>query len=76
MRNNPDVAQKETAPSKAFMGTLKKAVEDALLLHGSRDFPDLAAYRGFIDEVADGRARNGKPIEARSSHPDCQIVAR
>jgi hypothetical protein len=31
MRNNLGVAQKETAPSKAFMGILKKAVEAARL---------------------------------------------
>jgi hypothetical protein len=37
------------------MGILKKAVEDALLLRGSRDFPDLMAYRSFIDEVAGRR---------------------
>ena len=57
------------------MGILKKAVEDALLLRGSRDFPDLATYRSFIDEVTGRRnARNRKPIEARSSHPDCRAI--
>jgi len=57
------------------MGILKKVVEDALLLRGSRDFPDLAAYRGFIDEVAGRRnARNGKLIQARSSHPGIVIT--
>jgi hypothetical protein len=32
-------------------GHLKKALEDALLLRGSRDFDDLDAYRRFVDEI-------------------------
>jgi hypothetical protein len=43
---------------------LKAAIEDALLLRGSRDFDDLDAYRRFIDEVVGQRnARNRKRIE-------------
>jgi len=38
-------------------GHLKRALEDALLLRGSRDFDVLADYRAFVDEVV-GR-RNG-----------------
>ena len=63
-RNNPGVAH-ENGSIESVHGHLKKAVEDALLLRGSRDFPDLAAYRGFIDEVTGRRnARNRKLIEA------------
>src|SRR6202023_1091311 len=37
---------------------------DELLLRGSRDFEEVAAYRGFIDEVVGRRnARNRKRIE-------------
>jgi len=45
-------------------GHLKRAIADALLMRGSRDFEDLAAYRRFIDEVV-GRtgARNAKRID-------------
>jgi hypothetical protein len=43
---------------------LKRTIEDELLLRGSRDFADLAAYRCFIDEVVGRRnARNRKRIE-------------
>ena len=48
-RNNPGVAH-ENGSIESPHGHLKKAVEDALLLRGSRDFPDLPAYRQFIDE--------------------------
>ncbi|MCB1546546.1 MAG: IS21 family transposase, partial [Hyphomicrobiaceae bacterium] len=45
-------------------GHLKAAIEDALLLRGSRDFDDLDAYRRFLDEVVGQRnARNRKRIE-------------
>ncbi len=45
-------------------GHLKSAIEDALIMRGSRDFEDLAAYRRFIDEIV-GRinARNAKRID-------------
>jgi len=45
-RNNPGVAHENGAIESAH-GHLKKAVADALLLRGSRDFSDLAAYRRF-----------------------------
>jgi hypothetical protein len=62
-RNNPGVAHENGAIESAH-GHLKKAIEDELLLRGSRDFADLAAYRGFIDEVIGRRnARNRKCIE-------------
>ena len=40
-----------TAASKAPTATSKRAIEQALLLRGSRDFDDLAAYRAFIAEI-------------------------
>jgi transposase InsO family protein len=49
-RNNTGVAH-ENGSVESSHGHLKKTVEDAALLRGSRDFVDLAAYRRFIDEV-------------------------
>jgi transposase InsO family protein len=49
-RNNTGVAH-ENGSVESSHGHLKKTVEDAVLLRGSRDFADLAAYRRFIDEV-------------------------
>ena len=62
-RNNPGVAH-ENGSIESPHGHLKRVIEDELLLRGSRDFGDLAAYRGFIDEVVGRRnARNRKRIE-------------
>jgi transposase InsO family protein len=62
-RNNRGVAH-ENGSIESPHGHLKKTIEDALLLRGSRDFADLAAYRRFIDEVV-GRnnAKNRKRLE-------------
>ena len=49
-RNNPGVAHENGAIEGAHTH-LKAAIEDALLLRGSRDFPDLVGYRQFIAEV-------------------------
>src|SRR5438477_4537272 len=47
---------------------VKKVIEDTLLLRGSRNFEDLAAYRRFVDEVVGRRnARNRKRIEIERS---------
>jgi hypothetical protein len=62
-RNNAGVAH-ENGSIESAHGHLKKAIEDALLLRGCRDFDDLDAYRRFIDEVVGQRnARNRKRIE-------------
>lgn len=53
-RNNAGVAH-ENGAIESVHGHLKKAIADALLLRGSRDFADLAAYRRFIDEVVGRR---------------------
>jgi hypothetical protein len=49
-RNNPGLAHENGSVESAH-GHLKAAIADALLLCGSRDFADLAAYRRFVDEV-------------------------
>ncbi len=62
-RNNRGVAH-ENGSIESAHGHFKKAVEDALLLRGSRDFADLDSYRRFIDEII-GRhnARHRKQID-------------
>jgi hypothetical protein len=57
-RNNPGVAH-ENGTIEASHGHLKTALDQALLLRGSRDFTDLAAYRRFVAEVV-GRANAGR----------------
>ncbi|MDN5939818.1 MAG: IS21 family transposase, partial [Salinisphaera sp.] len=49
-RNNPGEAH-ENGSIEAAHGHLKRAIEDALVLRGSRDFADLAAYQAFVDEI-------------------------
>jgi hypothetical protein len=62
-RNNLGVAH-ENGSIESSHGHLKKALEDALLLRGSRDFDDLEAYRRFVDEIVGRRnANNRKRIE-------------
>jgi hypothetical protein len=53
-RNNRGVAH-ENGSIEAPHGHLKAALEQALLLRGSRGFDDLPGYRRFIDEII-GRA--------------------
>ena len=62
-RNNAGIAH-ENGAIEGPHGHLKRAIEDALLLRGSRDFDDLAAYRRFIDEIVGRRnARSAKRID-------------
>jgi transposase InsO family protein len=62
-RNNAGLAH-ENGAIESVHGHLKKVIEDALLLRGSRDFADLSAYRRFVDEVIGRRnARNTPRIE-------------
>jgi len=67
-RNNPGVAH-ENGSIESPHGHLKKALDDALLLRGSRDFDDLDGYRRFVDEIV-GRqnANNRKRIELERPH--------
>ncbi len=62
-RNNRGVAH-ENGIIEASHGHLKAALEQALLLRGTRDFADVAAWRSFVDEVV-GRAnaRRRKAVE-------------
>ena len=63
-RNNRGVAH-ENGSIESAHGHLKRAMEDALLLRGARDFEDLKAYRGFVDEILSRKnARNSARIEA------------
>ncbi len=63
-RNNRGVAH-ENGAIEAAHGHLKRALEDALLLRGSRDFDTLADYRGFVDALVGRRnARNRRRIDA------------
>lgn len=59
-RNNPGLAHENGAIESAH-GHLKAAIGDALLLRGSRDFPDLAAWRRFVDEVVGRRNARAAP---------------
>jgi hypothetical protein len=62
-RNNRGVAH-ENGSVEGPHGHLKRTIEDALLMSGSRDFDDLASYRGFVDEIVSRRnARNAKRID-------------
>jgi transposase InsO family protein len=62
-RNNTGIAHENGAIESAH-GHLKRAIEDALLLRGTRDFEDLAAYRRFVDEIVSRRnAAKAKRIE-------------
>jgi transposase InsO family protein len=62
-RNTKGVAH-ENGSIEGPHGHLKRAIDDALIMRGSRDFDDLAGFRRFIDEVV-GRinARNAKRID-------------
>jgi hypothetical protein len=61
-RNNTGVAH-ENGSIESAHGHLKQALTDALLLRGSRDFPDLDAYRAFVDTIVGRRNANlAKPI--------------
>ena len=66
-RNNRGVAH-ENGSIESPHGHLKQAIEDALLLRGSRDFDDLQAYRRFVDEVVGRRnARHRKRLDLERS---------
>lgn len=62
-RNNRGLAH-ENGAIEGPHGHLKRAIADALLLRGSADFEDLAAYRRFLDELVGRRnAQLAKRIE-------------
>jgi transposase InsO family protein len=66
-RNNRGVAH-ENGSIESPHGHLKQAIEDGLLLRGSRDFDDLQAYRRFVDEIVGRRnTRNAKRLDLERS---------
>ncbi|HYW77372.1 MAG TPA: IS21 family transposase [Gammaproteobacteria bacterium] len=63
-RNNRGVAH-ENGAIESPHGHLKRALEDALLLRGTREFADLDAYRRFVAEVvARHNTRQAKRIDS------------
>jgi hypothetical protein len=65
-RNNRGVAH-ENGSIESPHGHLKRAIEDALLLRGSRDFDTLEAYRRLVDEIVGRRnARNSVTVTSTS----------
>ena len=56
-RNNTGIAH-ENGSIESAHGHLKRALGDALLLRGSRDFADLDAYRAFVDAIVGRRNAN------------------
>jgi transposase InsO family protein len=70
-RNNPGEAH-ENGAVESQNRHLKVALDQALILRGSRDFPDLAAYRAFVDELVARRNRRREAavrIEAKVLRP-------
>ena len=66
-RNNRGVAH-ENGSIESAHGHLKKALNDALLMRGTRDFDGLASYRRFVDEIVSRKnARHAKRIDAERS---------
>lgn len=67
-RNNRGEGHENGAVESAH-GHLKRALEQSLLLRGSRDFEDLAAYRRFVAELVGRRnARRREAVEAEAEH--------
>ena len=67
-RNNTGVAH-ENGSIESPHGHLKRRLEDALLLRGTRDFDDLDSYRRFVDEIVGAsNARNRSAIDVEKAH--------
>lgn len=58
-RNTAGIAHENGAIESAH-GHLKAALEDGLLLRGTRDFAGLDAYRAFVDEIVGRRNANNR----------------
>jgi hypothetical protein len=70
-RNNRGQAH-ENGAVESHHGHLKTAIEQALLLRGSRDFEDLGAYRRFVAELVGRRNARRRPqidLERRHLRP-------
>ena len=59
-RNNPGEAH-ENGAVEAHNNHLKVALDQALILRGSRDFAELAEWRRFVDELVARRNRRREP---------------
>jgi hypothetical protein len=67
-RNNPGLAH-ENGTIEIHHGHLKRGIEQALILRGSRDFDSLDAYRSWIAELVGRRkARRDKLVELERAH--------
>lgn len=67
-RNNPGLAH-ENGTIESHHGHLKRAIEQALVLRGSRDFDSLEGYRRWIAELIGRRnARRDKMVELERAH--------
>jgi hypothetical protein len=67
-RNNPGLAH-ENGTIESHHGHLKRGIEQALILRGSRDFDSLHAYRNWIAELVGRRnARRDKLVELERAH--------
>ena len=70
-RNNPGVSH-ENGAIEARQGSLKKGLDQALLLRGSREFADLASYEQFVAEtVRRLNARCARAWEMGSTRFQC-----
>jgi hypothetical protein len=71
-RNNRGVAH-ENGSIESPHGHLKQAIEDAVLLRGSRDFDTLDAYRRFPIAALSTRSLDGAMPAPRSAFPRCTV---
>ena len=85
-RNNPGEAH-ENGAVEAHNNHLKIALDQALILRGSRDFPDIEDWRRFVDELVGRRNRRReaavrtematlRPLPARRTTDFTEVVAR
>ena len=85
-RNNPGEAH-ENGAVEAHNNHLKVALDQALILRGSRDFAELADWRRFVDELVARRNRRRdaevriemallRPLPARRTTDFTEVVAR
>ena len=85
-RNNPGEAH-ENGAVEAHNNHLKTALDQALILRGSRDFAELADWRRFVDELVARRNRRReaavrtemaalRPLPSRRTTDFTEVVAR
>ena len=67
-RNNAGVAH-ENGSIESSHGHLKRALADALLMRASADFPDLGAYRAFVDGIVGLRQHPQRQAHREPSGP-------